>query len=65
MAHDEADELKLYRVAHPSQNLPRLIWAKNKAQAIGHVTKPYEARLATQREIVDLLREGIEEERVV
>lgn len=56
------DEVRLYFVSHPEVAKPRLIWAKSKARAIEHVTRPYEAAVATQRQIVAALRDGVEEE---
>jgi hypothetical protein len=51
-------------VVEEAEGVPeRLIEATNGAHAIRHATQPFKARLATQSDLVRLIREGVEVEK--
>ena len=47
--------------ADPEQ-APRLIEARNQAQALAHATEPFKARLASQDDLVRLVAAGVKVE---
>ena len=56
-------ERRIYRVTKAEGIPDRLIEAANAAQAIRHATSPFKATLATQADLVRLIKEGVEVEK--
>lgn len=54
---------RIYLVTGPEGEPDRLVRAKSPAGAVGHVTKPFKAAIATQDELVRLVADGTEIEK--
>lgn len=56
---EKKSPMRIYAVRHPDHMDARLVRASTPAQALKHVTRPFEVELADQEALVKLIGEGV------